>query len=227
VSGRYLTDLFDVLAPVVPVIVQPGWETRARASGGYADGQPSTIVIHHTASSSGADPDGDLAYITTGATYAPISNLYLSRSGTCYVVAAGATNHAGSGGPGWGMPLDGANSRSIGIEAANNGTGEPWPTVQQDAYVAIVQALCDAYGIAHDNVISHAMWAPTRKIDPFGPSRFGQGTWDIAKFRAELTDPTQPPEWPKPGNTLTADDIEWIQNALFDTLVLFEATQQP
>ena len=56
-----------------------------------------------------------------------MANLYLDRGGTWWVLAAGATNTNGKGGP-WGpIPANSANSRVIGIEAGNNGIGEPGP----------------------------------------------------------------------------------------------------
>ena len=43
---------------------------------------------------------------------------------------------------------DNMSAKSIAIEAANNGVGEPWPAAQQNAYVALVAELGAAYGIA-------------------------------------------------------------------------------
>jgi LysM repeat protein len=83
----------------------------------------------------------------------------------------------------------------IGIEAGNEGTGEPWPDVMQDSYVRGVAALADRYDIESDNVISHFEWAghtKRAKIDPAGPSRFGTvnsaKSWDMNRFRAAVND---------------------------------------
>jgi hypothetical protein len=70
--------------------------------------------------------------------------------------------------------------------------GEPWPGVMQDAYVAGVAALADAYDVDQGNILSHQEWAPTRKVDPAGPSRFGSinssGTWNMDQFRAAVNE---------------------------------------
>src|SRR4029077_14868845 len=96
VGSRYLTDLADVLRSAGLVVhEEPGWQTRARGSGGYDSGRPTHVMVHHTASNPGSDPDGDVAYIARNAADAPLANLYLSRSGDVHVIAAGATNTNG------------------------------------------------------------------------------------------------------------------------------------
>ena len=109
-------------------------------------------------------------------------------------VRGGGTNTNGSGqDPCNLIGDDSMNSSAIGIEAGNNGTGEPWPAAQQDAYITLVAALCAAYGIDHTQVHAHAEWAPSRKVDPAGPSRWASsGTWNMDAFRAELATPAPP-----------------------------------
>ena len=101
---------------------------------------------------------------------APIGNMLLARDGSAWLGAAGAANTAGKGGPltlsRGTVPVDGANSRTWAIEAANNGVGEPWPAVQIDAYFAISNELNRRFGNTPDDVFNHATWAPGRKIDP-------------------------------------------------------------
>ena len=194
-SYRFLTDLADTLRGAgLAVNERDGWQTRQRNRAGYSS-TPVGIVVHHTASPSSWDGKRDLDYLLSGAPAAPLANLYLDRSGTWWVLAAGATNTNGGGGP-WGLiPDGGANTRVIGIEAANDGVGEPWPEVMQDSYVKGVAALADHYGIDINNVLSHYEWAlPTGrgKIDPAGPSRFGSinqyATWDMQLFRAAVNE---------------------------------------
>ena len=201
-GARYLDELADVCRSAGLIVHElDGWQRRARGSGGYDSGRPTHVMVHHTASNPGSDPDGDVAYIAFGATDAPLANLYLSRSGEVTVIAGGATNTNGSGSAPWpgGCPDDSMNTHAIGIEAANNGVGEPWPHVQQGAYMALCAALCEAYLIDTSLVRGHAEWAPGRKVDPAGQSMWASGsaTWHMDIYRddvADIVDPLPTPE---------------------------------
>jgi hypothetical protein len=190
-GGRVLGDLADVLRRAgLPVREVDGWQQRQRGGTGYRQSDPIGIIVHHTASSSGWDGERDVNRITFECDVRPMANLYLDRGGQWWVLAGGATNTNGTGGQ-WGpIPKDSANSRVIGIEAGNNGVGEPWPEVMQNSYVNGVAALADAYRVEAGNILSHQEWAPTRKIDPAGPSRFGSingsHSWDMDRFRAAV-----------------------------------------
>jgi len=178
-----------------------GWENRSRSSGGF------TIcagnVDHHTASPTTMPFYNDWSYCAVGNADAPVANMLIGRQGQCGIHAAGASNHAGKGGP-WTcskgkVSQDAGNSNLVGIEVSNNGTGEPWPPVQQDVYTAVVAALADAYGwdlrergTYNTDTLAHFEWVlpscPGRKIDPWGPARFTGGVnkqWDMNAFRAE------------------------------------------
>jgi hypothetical protein len=186
--GRFLTDMADVLRRAgLRVKEVDGWQQRSRASGGYRPGRPLGIIVHHTASGPHHDGQSDVNFLTFTCPVKPMANLYLDRSGQFWVLAGGATNTNGEGGPLGPLPVHEANSRVIGIEAGNDGLGEPWAPAQQDAYVAGVAALANAYDIKTENIFSHFEWAPGRKIDPAGPSRFGSitpsQTWDMTAFR--------------------------------------------
>jgi len=202
VGTRWLDSLATVCRAAGLVVHEvDGWPRRARGSGGYDPGRPTHVMVHHTASNPGSDPDGDVAYITSGADSSPISNLYLSRSGEVWVIAGGATNTNGSGSAPWpgGCPDDQMNTHAIGIEAANNGVGEPWPMAQQAAYVALCGALCAAYDIPADLVRAHFEWT-SRKIDPAGPSTWAQGSasWDMPLYRDDVADQLEPLPEPPP-----------------------------
>jgi hypothetical protein len=195
VSGRYLTDLADVCRRAGLVVTEvggspsqvgPQWQQRARSSGGYANGRPTHVMVHHTASGASADGWGDANYCTFSSENRPVCNLYLSRAGHVWVCAAGATNTNGSGGPIDNVPKDSMNTYAVGIEAGNSGTGEPWPQAQQDAYVRLVRALGDHYGLQHCR--AHFEWAPGRKVDPAGPSQWapGGGSWNMNAFRESV-----------------------------------------
>lgn len=198
-TGRYLTDLAAVLrAAGLTVVELDGWQTRARSSGGYPDGGPWAVFWHHTAS--GGDGAADADYCTYGSPDAPVCNLVVGRDALVYVCAAGATNTNGKGGPhllpdGRTLPLDGANSRVFGMELSNGGTGMSYPAAQIDAAFASSNAVAAAYGIRADNVVTHQVWAPDRKIDPATaaavqgswrpPSCSSSGSWELAALRAE------------------------------------------
>ena len=226
-TGIYYPDLLDVLADAgcrvaeIPGLTD-GWQTRARSSGGFPS-PPLGVWWHHTASST--TPANDLAWQIRNCPDAPVGNLLLARDGTFYPVAAGASNCAGKGGP-WTfsrgtVPADQGNTRGWQIEAANNGVGEAWPTVQIDAYFAGSNALNARVGNQPTDVISHQAWAPTRKIDPAtaaavqGPWRprscTSSGTWHLDDIRAECLRraTADDPE----GDDVTDDDIQRIATA--------------
>jgi N-acetylmuramoyl-L-alanine amidase len=209
-GSRYLTDLADVVRGTGLVMQEEGgWQSRARGSGGYNSGLPNHVMVHHTASGPGSDGQPDVDYMCYRADARPIANLYLSRSGKVWVMAAGATNTNGSGSAPWGgCPNDSMNSHAIGIEAGNNGTGEPWPKAQQDAYLILVGALTSHYGIDGGHVRGHVEWAPGRKIDPAGPSQWASsGTWNMDGFRHSCGG-MEPSPGPSPGpSPLEVEDM--------------------
>src|SRR4029077_16497252 len=161
-------------------------------------------------SNPGSDPDGDVAYIAHNAADAPLANLYLSRSGDVYVIAAGATNTNGAGSAPWpgGCPDDSMNTHAIGIEGASQGTGEAWPIGQQVAYTDMCAALCAAYSIDVDHVRAHFEWAPDRKIDPAGQSMYASGasSWDMGVFRDDVLGAAEPEPVPIPPPIPQEDD---------------------
>jgi len=217
-GGIWLYDLPDVLAAGgLDVDTWPGWEDRARSSGGYDAVR--AVFAHHTASNT--SPGSDMSYMWDSQSGdQPIGALYLARDGRITVGAAGATNTQGKGGP-WTLstgtiPKDAGNAYGIALEAANAGTGEPWPAAQTDAYLAACRALCAAYGLdpARD-VLSHREWCepscPGRKIDPAGPSPWATGTssWAMDAFRADLiagAPVPRPPDPPIPPPTGPSED---------------------
>ena len=202
----WLHNLPQVLAGLPNLSFYPGWETRSRASGGYDN--LLGIVVHHTAS--GTTTDRDTRYQWVTAPERPIGAMLLGRAGEIIVGAAGATNCQGVGGPRncshGTIPANKGNANAFAIEAANNGVGEPWPDVQQDNYIAVVQRLVNAYGLVVSDVFAHREWT-SRKVDPAGPSRWGtvnaNQSWDMNLFRTDVagippapTPPTPLPDQP-------------------------------
>jgi hypothetical protein len=192
----------------------PDWQWRSRSSGGFE--QLLGIVCHHTACPPSSTYDACRNYMVT-MTDGPCANMLLSRPvpGRGVVLSVhcgGASNHAGKGGPytcsGGVVPLDSGNTRLIGIEVCNAGTGEAWPAEQLDAYERLVAALVAAYNLALVDVMLHATWAPSRKIDPAGPGpgaycRAPAGTWNLDQWRDAVAH----------AGTTTAqevDDVQWL-----------------
>jgi len=199
----WLLSLPDVLRGAgLEVDTYPGWELRARSSGGYDSLMG--IQVHHTASD--ATPASDMSWMWEGSPDEPIGACHLARSGTWTVGAAGATNTSGKGGPlttsKGVVPVDAGNRYLLSVEAANDGVGEPWPNVQIDSYLRGVTALCDSYGLTYMDAAAHFEWTD-RKIDPAGPSPYATGanSWDMNAFRSDLGLDVPPPRPPQPPTT--------------------------
>ena len=228
-SGIYLTWLADELRANGIMVVDSGygidgWQTRARSSGGFPS-TPLGVQWHHTASNT--SPPNDVAWQITGCDDAPVGNMTIMRDGSVWLVAAGAANTAGKGGPlslsRGTIPADSANTRTVAIEVANNGVGEPWPQMQIDSYFRTSNAINAKLGNLPSDVFSHALgsgngWTD-RKIDPAtasavqGPwkprSCNNSGTWNLDDIRTECIrrSGVQPP---LPGPTPEDDEMVWV-----------------
>ena len=167
-----LLDLADAARTSgLPVVEVPAW--RARSHGPMAD--VLSIVCHHTAGPATGDAPS-LRVVRDGRPdlRGPLAQLFLARSGTVHVVAAGLSWHAGATFQPWQ-----ANPFAIGIEAEATGR-DPWPPRQFDAYVRLCRALADHYRVPYARVLGHKEIARPlgRKSDP---------NFDMAAFRAALT----------------------------------------
>jgi hypothetical protein len=160
------------------VVEVAGWQAR-----GKDNLDPKVVVCHHTASrrTAGDMPSLEVLIKCRSDVVGPLSQVGLARSGKVYVIASGTSNNAGTGG--W-QGVTG-NRHTFGIEAENDGVGEPWPQVQVDAYHRIVAGLCRRGLIPVGMVCGHKEWT-TRKIDPAGI--------DMDEFRAAVTQLLNPPE---------------------------------
>lgn len=224
-GSNYLTELADWCREEgLRVVEKVGWQTRARSSGGYESGRPWAIMWHHTASDT--SPANDANYMCSGSPDAPIANLLLARDGEVWVLAAGATNTNGKGGPvGFSkgvVPQDSMNTYAVSIEAANNGVGEAWPQAQIDAYFTLNNMLARRLGLNPDDCCTHQEYAPDRKIDPATAAAVqgswqpgsvtSSGTWspldiaDEATRRASSLPPPTPPQ---------EDDVQVVEVAVF------------
>lgn len=212
----YLTELADWLRVAgLDVYEYQGWKTRARSSGGYTD-LPLCVMWHHTASPASWDGQKDADYIAENADIAPISNLYIDRSGTVWVIAAGATNTNGTGNSlifsRGTVPMDCMNTHAVGVEMGNDGIGEPWPQVQVDAMFTVSNTVNAHCGNQPFDVSTHWFYAPGRKIDPAraesvqGPWQpkacTSSGTWDLEDIQAECMARAKPPTNTKGSTTV-------------------------
>ncbi len=180
----YASDLAAVCRSAgLKVTEVPGWQARGHGPLTAVK----TIVCHHTAGpSAAADPSSfpSLRIVRDGRfnqrtqqweLRGPLANLGLGRDGTVYVVAAGVAWHAGQV-----RDSSYSNSNSLGIEAENDGIGEPWPAVQRAAYARLCAALVNRYALTSSRVLAHReVCSPIgRKIDPTGI--------DMPVFRGEV-----------------------------------------
>ena len=185
-----LTDLADACQKSgLPVVTIPGWEDRGRPAwtGSF---NPRGIICHHT----GGRGDGlaDAKWMAVdGRTDlpAPLAQLALGRDGTVYVLAAGRANHAGKAKAQGSLPAGDGNELYLGIEAMHAGVVEPWTTLQRDAYVRLVAALCKHYGWAVENVRGHKETSVTGKVDP---------SFDMDEFRGDVAEALPKPAAKKP-----------------------------
>jgi hypothetical protein len=147
---------------------EPGWRGRGRPF----SFDPKAIIAHHTASGRTSGNFASLRIVRDGRSDlpGPLCQFLLGRDGTVRVIAGGYANHAGTGGPRAGVPANLGNSHAYGIEAENNGTGEPWAPEMLNAYYRLCAALMDWMGTRDvSKVFGHKEWT-TRKIDPAGIS---------------------------------------------------------
>ena len=161
-AGIISVAMADPVLAGVEIVYVNGWRDRGRP---YAF-EPQGCVIHHTATSRRAAGDyPSLGIVRDGRSDlpGPLSQFGLGRSGAVYVIAAGTANHAGPGG--W-RGLSG-NTTVWGIEAENDGIGEPWSAEALYAYPRLVAALARHTPFGPEMVCCHREWSEY-KIDPTG-----------------------------------------------------------
>jgi N-acetylmuramoyl-L-alanine amidase len=209
-GGIWLRSLPDVLRNAgLAYGLWPGWENRARSTGGYD--AVLGIGVHHDAGAQGSSLDSRCRYAWENSPDRPIGAMWLHDDGFIMIGAAGATNTQGKGGPRQcskgTIPLDAGNKYTISIEASNNGVGEVWTDIQLFNYVVLCAALGDAYDMTAGDAFAHFEWTD-RKIDPAGQSWYASGgnKWDMNQFRSDVfnaSNPTEPPPPPDQGD----DDV--------------------
>jgi hypothetical protein len=160
--------LADTLrAAGLKVYEEPGWRNRQSRPGF----DPQAVICHHTATGPEVADGAVRRLLVVGRPDlpGPLAQCGLRRDGTWDLIAAGRCNHNGYGRFG---------NDSIGVEAYNDGRGEPWPAVQLDSYQRGVAAICARMGWGPGRVLGHRESDPGRKIDPAGI--------DMDRFRAAV-----------------------------------------
>lgn len=142
--------------------------------------RPEFVVLHYTAMESCAaaatrlcDPASEVS-----------AHYLIDYDGTVHPLVAEDARawHAGAGS--W-RGLDDLNSRSIGIELANDGA-EPFPEPQMAALETLLAGILSRWGIPPEGVIGHSDMAPDRKSDPGARfdwrrlARAGLSVWPLA-----------------------------------------------
>lgn len=152
------------------VVEYDGWQTRTtRTTGLTVRG----VVCHHTATRASTSNTAVARLLANGRPdlKGPLCQLGLDRDGHYWMIAAGRGNHNGYGT--WG-------NDSIGIEAFNDGVGEPWPVAQLDAYQRGCAAILEHVGLSIAECRGHRETDPGRKVDPRGI--------DMDAFRARVAE---------------------------------------
>lgn len=168
----YLTNLAAIARKTGYTVVEvPGWRTRGHGPMSGVAG----VVCHHTAGWN------DMHVVRDGrpGLAGPLSQFWLSRSGTIYVVAAGRCwQNAPS------TSANHMNHNSIGIETENDGR-TPWPSKQLDSYKKLCAELCKAFGLSASRVVGHKE-VNRGKIDPH--------SINMNNFRRDVADLMKAPE---------------------------------
>lgn len=145
-----------------------GWASRGHGTMGRVE----SIICHHTAGpASGNTPSLNVVAYGRPGLSGPLSQLFLARDGTVYLVAAGVSYHAGRV-----VSNKYTNSHAIGIEAEATGTSS-WPAHQVNEYAKLCKALAKEFGLSTSRVVGHKEAAPSRKIDP---------NFSMSDFRAKV-----------------------------------------
>lgn len=198
--------LADVLrAAGLTVHEAPGWRTRGKELRHIRG-----VVAHHTATGKNWTDARVVELLIEGRSDlpGPLSQLGLRRDGSYDLIAAGRANHNGYGA--WGNDC-------LGIEAYNDGKGEPWPAVQIDAYERGSAAILAHLGKGAQDVQGHKEQDPKRKIDPAGI--------DMARFRTSvarlIAAPVKPP--PSEEDTMTPAQEHKVDRLLASNTRIEEA----
>lgn len=146
-----------------------GWASRGHGTMGSIQ----SVICHHTAGPArGNTPSLNVVAYGRPGLSGPLSQLFLARDGTVYLVAAGVSYHAGRV-----VSNKYTNSHAIGIEAEATGVSS-WPAHQVNEYAKLCKALAKEFGLSTSRVVGHKEAATAgRKIDP---------NFSMSDFRAKV-----------------------------------------
>lgn len=181
-----VTWLADVLhAARLQLAPLDGWQGRGRELTTI-----NGVVWHHTATPASSSDEAVARILRDGRSDlpGPLSQLGLDRRGRFWLIADGKCSHNGYGT--W------AN-QSIGIEAFNNGTGEPWSALQVDAWIRGTVAILRHLGFNEGHVLGHKETDPTRKRDPLGIDMPSVRRQIASLLRPPVSDPVYGPVYPE------------------------------
>jgi hypothetical protein len=185
----------------VEVVEVDGWQTRGHGDPDYENG---AFVWHHTADG----PNGrvpSLNICINGASYTasgPLCNVVQSRESDvpdkAYVIAAGVSYNAGTGG--WNGVS--RNMRALGLEIEHTGTA-PFPEHRREISLKIAAGCLKAMGRSVDYACHHFEWSypPGSKIDVCcsldGGSKCDGDEWrELTRQIMAGGAPSKPPEEP-------------------------------
>lgn len=191
------------------VVVVPGWRIR-RTNSWTAGFDPVGVLCHHTATPKSWALAMVLRLLIRGrpGLSGPLCQIGLGRDGTVYIIAAGRANHAGTAKAVGTVSAGDGNYLYVGIEAFNDGVGEPWPAVQYNAYVLLCAVLSKKVtGSSVRTVAAHKETSTTGKIDP----RF-----DMGKFRANVAEKMASLDKQKPAPKRKKTRGKMIDSAVYD-----------
>jgi len=136
--------------PAISFVASPNFDER----------RPNLVIIHHT-----SNDNVDDALSTLTSPERKVSSHYLIGRDGAIIQLVDERNRAWHAGKSWWGGLTDINSVSLGIELDNNGS-EPFPDVQIEALLTLLNDIRQRYPIPSANFIGHADVAPTRKDDP-------------------------------------------------------------
>lgn len=176
--------------PQTKIKYAKNWRTRGD-NWNTSTGRPLMVIEHHTAGAATTSTNPNAPGNQKGANAGVVNwcihpgsshawcNAIVDRDGTIYIAGAKAQWHAGLGSfkgtrwEKWGIPKDGANTRTFGVEIVSKGQRKDFTQAQWDAIAVLNCALREAArwdGFKY-RIANHKDWASGRKNDTLYPWR--------------------------------------------------------